>query len=336
MKVLILAGGFATRLWPLTEHRAKPLLLLGGQTILGRILGQVLGGVEQEVREEDVIILTNKKFEQEFGAELQKLGYDGVKIYIEDAESDGEKKGALGAVWDCIEHYGIDENISILAGDNVIPEFSIRQLSCSEDEAKILVKDIGDLYQAKKFGVVEVNEEMRVVGFEEKPSEPKSTLVSTGFVGLGKGCFPVLEDFVKHSPDNLGGLFAAILSSTQVHQYTSLQVLAEEVQGDWFDVGSFETYLEAHRKLNEKLPSDQATKLSNINSETSSNMFSGAVFVGDGCEVQDCTLIDCIIYPGTRLHDCRLANCAIDSDCDLEGVDLCGKLVRKGTRLKNN
>ncbi len=70
MKVLILAGGFATRLWPLTEHRAKPLLLLGGKTILTRILEQVLNSESSKnknIAAQDVIILTNKKFEQEIG-----------------------------------------------------------------------------------------------------------------------------------------------------------------------------------------------------------------------------------------------------------------------------
>ena len=136
---MILAGGFATRLWPLTENRAKPLLLLGGQTILVRILDQVLKNKKklensEIIEQEDVIILTNKKFEQEFKEELNKNGYGNVKIYIEDAESDGEKKGALGAVLDCIHFYGVKESIAILAGDNVIPGFSIDQLICSKNE----------------------------------------------------------------------------------------------------------------------------------------------------------------------------------------------------------
>ncbi len=374
MKVLILAGGFATRLWPLTENRAKPLLLLGGKTILHRMLDQVLGQqsnriTEQQssrvtdqqnnedegcIRAEDVIILTNKKFEQDFRNELEKSGYEGVDIFIEDAESDGQKKGALGAVWDCINHYKIEENVAILAGDNVIPGFSIEQLFCSDEEAKILVKDVFDFDAAKKFGVVEMmgekdgkiesekyinlgeeekdgskrlkgndEEVLFVKRFEEKPSNPKSTLVSTGFVCLGRECFPVLEEWIRENPDNLGGVFSALLEAKKT-------VLAEVVNGAWYDVGSFETYLEAHRELD-----DETAEQLNEGSIGANNSFSGAVYVGDGCAIENCTLIDCIVYPGTRLFDCRLANCVIDSECDLSGVDLCGKLVRGGTKVRS-
>jgi len=328
MKVLILAGGFATRLWPLTENRAKPLLLLDGKTILHHVLDQVLADRDDgKIKEEDVIVLTNTKFEQDFRKELDSIGFTDVQIFLEDAKSDGEKMGALGAVWACIEEYELRESLCILAGDNLIPNFSIDQIICSDNEARLLVKDIGDRFEARKFGVVELensdkNELQRVVRFEEKPNEPNSTMVSTGFVGLGIDCFPVLEAYIQHTPDDLGGVFVALLESDR-----EIQVLASEVDGIWFDVGSFETYMEAHKLLH---GSDKSIPSDHISNST----FSGACFVGEGAMLENCVVIDSIIYPGARLKDCRISNCAIDSNCDLEGLDLCWKIVRQGTVLR--
>ncbi|MDH3324470.1 MAG: NDP-sugar synthase [Candidatus Peregrinibacteria bacterium] len=322
MKILILAGGFATRLWPLTEKRAKPLLLLDGKTILAHILDKI----PKEDGNLETILLTNKKFAGDFENELAKLGRRDVKIFCEDAHSDNEKVGALGAVSLAINEFKINDNILILAGDNLLPDLKIEQLFCENDSAKLAVREVKDFYEARKFGVVEVGPDseygFEVVDFEEKPEEPKSKLVSTGFCAIGKDLFPFLHEFAQKNPDALGAIFADLLNNGK-------SVFAEKVTGHWFDVGSFETYLEAHKmlqgedlKLGKKVVQD-------------GNKFSGKVSIGDGCEVKNCRILNSIVYPGCKLENCRISETIIDENCDFTGVDLNRKLVRKRTRLYN-
>ncbi len=319
MKILILAGGFATRLWPLTEKRAKPLLLLDGKTILAHIL-------EQVPAELDCYLLTNKKFEADFRQELQHLGRESVRIFCEDAHSDNEKVGALGAVSLLLRHERVKDDLVVVAGDNLLPQLDISQLFCTSDEGCVAVRDIGDLHMARKFGVVETNVhstkegKIEVVSFEEKPAAPKSTLVSTGFFGMGKNLLPLLHDFAAENPDNLGGVFGAFLESGK-------KVWSVTVGGEWFDVGSFETYLKAHEKL------QHASVCCSEPSDEGGNVFSGRVFVGKGARVKNCRIRDSIIYPGTVLNDCHISQSVIDENCDFRGVDLSRKLIRRGTRL---
>lgn len=337
MKVLILAGGFATRLWPLTERRAKPLLLLDGKTILAHILKKIPEEIE-------TTLLTNKKFEEDFQKELEKLERNMVKIFCEDAHSDKEKLGALGAVSIAIKHYKIDENILVVAGDNLLPDLKIEQLFCSGNEAVTAVRPVKDKHEAQKFGVVEsapapfhkggdpkgrgisgtdlnLVDRQKVISFEEKPEHPKSTLVSTGFFGIGKELLPILHDFAARTPDNLGGVFSEFLAQGK-------DVYAVEVGGEWFDVGSFETYLEAHIKL-------QSSNCNLQNKVHLNNILSGKVFIGEGAKVENCQITDSIIYPGVQLKNCIISQSVIDEGCDFEGLDLNRKLVRRGTRLKS-
>ncbi len=312
MKVLILAGGFATRLWPLSERHAKPLLLLAGKTILAHIL-------ERIPLEADITLLTNKKFERDFQAELQSLGREKVNIFCEDAYSDGEKLGALGAISVVCREQKIDDDLLILAGDNLLPELNINDLICASDQARIAVRKVSDQDEARKFGVVEIEED-RVVGFEEKPQNPKSTLVSTGFLALGKQTLPLLHAYANESPDALGGIFPELLRH-------HVPVSAVTVEGEWFDIGSFTTYLEAHKSLQTE------TLLEGHNVQKKDCQCSGKVFLGENTVVENCTLHDTIVYPGTILRNCHIATSVIDQDCELRGLDLSQKLVRSGTHF---
>ncbi|MCF7812704.1 NDP-sugar synthase [Candidatus Gracilibacteria bacterium] len=322
MNVLILAGGFATRLWPLTEKRAKPLLLLDGKTILAHILEKIPSQAE-------VFLLTNKKFQSDFIRECKKLNRENVHIFCEDAHSDGEKLGALRAVSVAIKEFHLTENAFIFAGDNLLPKLSIEQIFCSKNESKIAIREVESKEEARKFGVVEIapshsslqEENFEVIGFEEKPEKPKSTLVSTGFACIGSELFSVLHQFADQSPDALGGIFSEFLRQGKT-------VLAEKIEGEWFDVGSFETYLGAHKKLQKK---DLAIA---ENVQQKNNFFSGKVFLGEGSNVQNCRITDSVIYPGCQLQNCHISHSVLDEKCDLEGLDLNRKLVRKGTVLK--
>lgn len=312
MKILILAGGFATRLWPLSEKHAKPLLLLAGKTIVAHLLDRI-------PKDADIALLTNKKFEEDFKLELQKIGRQSVQIFCEDAYSDGEKLGALGALSVACRELHIDDDLLILAGDNLLPELQISDLICSSDSARIAVREVQNKEEARKFGVVEIEGE-KVLGFEEKPENPKSTIVSTGFLALGKETLPILHEYAKKSPDALGGIFPELLRK-------GVPISAVKVGGEWFDIGSFETYLGAHKALQaEAIVRGKNVKEKNCR-------FSGKVFLGDNVILENCTVHDVIVYPETTLQDCHITTSVIDEGCTLCGLDLSQKLVRSGVQF---
>jgi glucose-1-phosphate thymidylyltransferase len=337
---LILAGGFATRLWPLSEHRAKPLLLIDGKTILAHQL-------EKIPLEAEIILLTNQKFAADFQSELTKLGrINQTKIFLEDSYADGEKLGALGAVATAIKTYNIQQNIIVFAGDNILPDLSIENLQTESNQSVIAIREVADFHQAKKFGVVELENSNRTVetkylssdskknalreppciakqtikSFEEKPHNPKSKLVSTGFMSFGVELLPHVISYAKESPDALGGIFPYLIAK-------NIKISATQVGGEWYDIGSFDQYLAAH----EVLQKQNVIKHKNVLDQN--NTLSGKIFIGEDCKITNCILHDVIVYPGTKIDNCIISKSVIDTDCHLSGIDLNQKLIRSGTEF---
>lgn len=314
MQYVILAGGFATRLWPLTEKRAKPLLLVAGKTILAHIFSQI-------PETASVLLLTNRRFEEDFKEELKHLGRQKhTKIFCEDAEGDGQKLGAVKALSMALRHYNVQEGVCVLAGDNLLPQLSLKDLDCEPNQARLAVREVESFHEARRFGVVEL-EGQKVVSFLEKPEEPISKMVSTGFMAFGQNLIDLVHKCAEEKPDSLGSIFTEFLCHDK-------EVLAQVVAGEWFDVGSFETYLEAHVALQDRpLVKSKGVK-------ESRNTFSGKVFLGEGAIVENCRLHDTVVYPGVVLKDCHIARSVVDKDVCLEKVDLSQKLVRSGTVVK--
>ena len=314
MQYVILAGGFATRLWPLTEKRAKPLLLVSGKTILASIYKKVPEGAS-------VLLLTNKRFEEDFKEELIALKRDAqTRIFCEDSFSDNEKLGAVKALSMALQHYKVEESVCVIAGDNILPELIFEDLSCHDDEARLAVREVKTLQEARQFGVIEQEGE-RVLSFVEKPEKPASKMVSTGFMAFGKNLIPLVHACGDTNPDSLGSIFTEFLCHDK-------EVIALPVAGEWFDVGSFETYIEAHKALQKK---DVLLGEGVVHKK---NIFSGKVFIGKGAVIENCRLHDTLVYPGVTLKNCHVSRSVIDHSTELEKVDLSQKLIRSGTIVK--
>ncbi len=310
MHALILAGGFATRLWPLTENRAKPLLVLHGKTILAHILAQVPADVT-------VTVVANFAFADDFIEELKRINRPKTQLWCEPSTSDGEKLGALRAISECVRDLKIEDEIALLAGDNLLPSFDFGDLAVTENEAKIIVRDIGDIVLARSFGVAEVENSV-VQSFVEKPQNPTSSLISTGFFALGRNCINHLHDCAAAQPDALGGVIPYLLRH-------GTAVGAAEYAGEWFDVGSFAAYLDAHRTL-----TPQKNEV-----DKNGNQISGSVWISPSAEVKNSILHDCIVYDNTVVENCHVSCSVIDSDAMLSGVDINQKLIRAGLQLSH-
>lgn len=314
MRTFILAGGFATRLWPLTEHRAKPLLPLVGKPILTHI-------VDKLPKEFHVTVSTNAAFEEHFDAWQRDLGRP-VTVYIESALHDDAKLGALRAVADWVTREKIDEDVLLLTGDNYLGFDMATFLAAYRPGTPLVAAyDIGDLEHAKKFGTVVLGADGKsVAAFEEKPKEPKSTYISTGCSVMPKALLPVLVEYSKDHADNVGGIFEEFLQRKQA-------VDAFTFSEPWFDIGSFEAYLESTKLLvgNAVVQGEK--------SRFEDSQRTGSVVLGAGSDVIRSTLTNTVVFGDCFIEDCVLENCIIDDRCTLRGVELSGKMLRADTTL---
>lgn len=314
LTALILAGGFATRLWPLTEKRAKPLLPLAGKPLIHHIIDGIPSGVR-------IIISTNRVFEADFLALRAHYPNKYIEIFIEDSQDDKNKKGALGATGMVIEHYRIDSPLLLIAGDNYFG-FSLDDFLAAYDGKTLLASyDTKSLQAARQFGVVSVAGK-KLVGFQEKPLDPSSTLVSTGCYLFAPQHLAFICEYARQSADNLGGIFEYLLQQKQ-----DVEVFAFTEQ--WLDIGSFESYLAAHRLLSEqnRLAPDAKIVRSHLGN---------AVEIGAGCLVEDSELDEVILMEGCTVRHARLRGCIVDKNSTIESVDLDHKMIRAGTVIRGS
>jgi glucose-1-phosphate thymidylyltransferase len=218
VKCLILASGFGTRLYPLTRDKAKALIAYRGKPLLTHI-------VERIPRNIDIFVATNKKFEIDFHR-WQKNINRKIEIGIENVWSEQQKKGALGSLTFWIEQANINEDLLILASDNYF-EFDISQFISAYNgkNALVAVHDIGDKSKASQFGVVEVDKG-RIVGCEEKPDIPKTSLVGISCYILPPRLFAVLSGYHYERPelDELGQFIAYLVKYDEVDAYIFTEV----------------------------------------------------------------------------------------------------------------
>lgn len=314
MKAIILAGGFATRLWPLTEHRAKPLLLLENIPLISHIVAGIPGNI-------DVIVSTNKAFEQDFlDWKRKEFPTRNIEIFIEDSASEKEKVGALGAIALVIQQKQINEPLLVLAGDNYCG-FSMQSfIDHFEGNPILAVFDIKDLNRAKQFGVVVSKNGKTVDHFEEKPLNPSSTLVSTGAYIFPANTLDDIVAYAQEKNDDLGGIFEYLRKKNQTINIFSFDE-------PWFDVGSFQGYLESHKEL-QKDRVLLAPKIDLKNSE-----LTGAISVSEGCVIEDSLLENVILFPNVTVKNCEIRNCIIDQNCIITGLDVSHKIVRENSVL---
>lgn len=314
MRTFILAGGFATRLWPLTESRAKPLLPLVGKPILTHI-------VEKLPADFDVTVSTNAAFGEDMRAWAGVLGRP-VTVHVEESRSDDAKLGTNGAIAEWIANDGIDEDVLLLTGDNYLGFDMTSFMNAYRPGTPLLAThDIKDLSEASKFGTVILGPDGRSVSaFEEKPKEPKSTLISTGCSILPRATLPVIAAYAAVKPDNIGGIFEEFLRR-------QIAVDAFSFTEPWFDIGSFEAYLDATTLLvGDRMVQGEGSRFEDSAQE-------GSVVLGTGNTITNSRLTNVVLFDHCHIDNCILENCIIDNDCELRGVDLTGKMLRAKTRL---
>lgn len=243
MKLIILGAGYATRLYPLTLHQPKPLLAVAGKPIIEHVLDNLAAvkGIDH------VYVVTNAKFAGHFQEWADRYGADRGKadftIINDQSTDDSNKLGAIGDLHLVLTRAGIDDDIIVVAGDNLFSH-SLEGFGefVREKGAPVLaVYDVGDLDEIRKYNAIDVDEGGRITFFEEKPARPKSTLTGIALYYYPKSALPLIRQYVAegNNLDQPGRLVQWMYGRTPFYTW--------RVPGIWYDVGSKETLEEANR-----------------------------------------------------------------------------------------
>jgi glucose-1-phosphate thymidylyltransferase len=243
MNILILAAGYATRLYPLTENRAKPLLDVAGKPMMEWVIDNLapIQGIEK------VYVVTNNKFAADFQAWADAYNQTHAKLAFEiindGSTSDADKLGAIGDINLVVNRAGLaNSDLIVVAGDNLFSE-SLQDFGrfCQEKNQPVLgVYDVGSIDEAKKYGVIAVDDAGVITSFEEKPAEPKSTLIGIALYYYPKETVASFATYIAagNNPDQPGRFVQWLYGRTPVQTW--------QVPGTWFDVGSKATLEEAN------------------------------------------------------------------------------------------
>lgn len=243
MKVLILAAGYATRLYPLTLTQPKPLLPVAGQPMIEYVLDNLapIGGIDR------VYVVTNAKFAAHFQNWSQAYRASKSKLHftiVNDASTDDTNKlGAIGDLNLVIEREKIQDDLIVVAGDNLFSQ-SLEDFGkhCRKINAPVLaVYDVGSLEEIKKYNSISLDASGKITFFEEKPKNPASTLTGIALYYYPKAVLPLIKQYVAegNNPDQPGRLVQWLYPRTPVYTW--------RVPGIWFDIGSKESLDQANK-----------------------------------------------------------------------------------------
>ena len=247
MKLIILAAGYATRLYPLTLNQPKPLLPVAGKPMLEHVLDNI--ATIKDISH--AYIVTNAKFVSHFENWSKTYRPDdlhfGFTIVNDGSTDDSNKLGAIGDLHLVLTKHDIDEDVIVVGGDNLfsndLAEFGNY---CKQQNAPVTgVYDVGDLEAIKKYNAIDIDESSRIVYFEEKPKVPKSTLTGIALYYYPAATLPLIHQYISegNNPDQPGRLVQWL--------YPRVPFYVWKVPGLWYDVGSIETLEEANRVFGE-------------------------------------------------------------------------------------
>lgn len=230
MKCLILAAGYATRLYPLTENFPKPLLKVGSKTILDWLIDDI----SSSGRVDGFVVISNHKFARIF----EDWAPAGVTV-VDDGTSSNETR--LGAVCDiqfAIDRLGLDEDLLVIAGDNVLDFSLCRFIDYAQSKGTSCIMRYFEPEENRlhKSGVVETDAHDRVLSMEEKPAAPRSHWCCPPFYYYTRAdARRVREGIAAGCGTDAPGSFIAWLSR-------QVPVHAMEMPGRRYDIGNLESY----------------------------------------------------------------------------------------------
>lgn len=318
MDCIVLAGGFATRLWPITSNRPKMLLPLGERTVIDYIISEL----QQEERIGTIHISTNAAFEEAFRQHFNQTSFDRPNITIETTEAEEEKLGTIQALQHVINRENIGDDLLVVGGDNYF-SFDISAFIDRFEAASsttIATYDLGSRESASQYGVVTVTDG-QISDFQEKPEKPRSPLISTACYAFPEETLPVLDDYIANgnNPDAPGWFINWLLDQEPVNAF--------EFDGAWFDIGTRESYLNAlaHVSSNGPIVADTAT--------LKDAKLGDNVLIMENVDLNNVDLKNSVIFPGTEIKHSTLRSTVVDKQAKIEEISTSGALIGAYSQL---
>jgi len=244
MDAIILAGGFAKRMWPLTKNKPKQLLDLAGKPMLDYVIGSL-----DSLGFGRIILSVNSFFAPQFQEYLSSNSKDEkIELFIEESPNENEKLGALGALNVLFQKEKLTGPVFIAGGDNLSDFDLIKMINLYEKSNSDVIGlfDVENVELAKLYGIANL-EGNRIIDFVEKPSSPPSTVAATAYWLLSESGINNFFAYIEGGGDRdaMGNFLAWNVKRNPV--------LSVSFKGSWFDIGGLESYSEAQNWL-EKRP----------------------------------------------------------------------------------
>lgn len=242
MEVIILAAGYATRLRPLTDTIAKPLLPVGPKPIIDHIMDHL--PELEDVRR--VHVVSNSRFYQDFAAWAEARPEGSlITVYNDGTFENADRLGAIGDAEYVIRHAGIRDDLWLVAGDNLF-DFNVSDLQRffrDTGTSVAVVRRFGDRELIKRYSTVVLNERRVVTSFIEKPSEPQTDLIGICCYMFTRSDLPRFSEYLRdgNNPDAPGYFMQWLHTQVTVHGF--------EFDGLWYDIGDLRSLTDADRTM---------------------------------------------------------------------------------------
>ncbi len=247
MKVLLLNAGYATRLYPLTENMPKSLLPLGKKLIIDYILDSIdsLSDVSE------IILISNSKFAsmfQDWADSLDRTGKAPICVLDDGTNSPDNMRGAIGDIKFAIDEKNIDEDICIMAGDNIFT-YDINEMYGFFKQKKydtLVAINVPEKHQLQKLAVAILDDDGMILDMTEKPEEPKSHWGIYATYFYKRDTIKLIDTYLEegNSPDAPGNFPSWLYKKCPVYAY--------KATGDCIDIGTLENYEKTKKEYENK------------------------------------------------------------------------------------
>ena len=262
MDVVILAAGYATRLYPLTRNLPKGLLKIAGKPVVEYTLDDLIecAGCRRQVDSEslgNIYLVTNCRFYGMFQQWLtrykQKLkgkSIPSIEIVNDRTTSNADRLGSVGDLWFTVQQKRITGDVMVLCSDRMY-EFRLFRFIAffrTKNAAVNACQDLMDTEKIRgKYGCVVTDAQDRIVEFQEKPERPKSTISSIAFYIYPARSIPLMEEFLESTAehDAPGGFASWYCQREEMYAYL--------VEGECHDIGTRESYYRVNRLYRNRL-----------------------------------------------------------------------------------
>jgi glucose-1-phosphate thymidylyltransferase len=244
MKLLVLAAGYATRLRPLTDNTAKPLLPVAGKPMIDHVLEKF----DRSPIIDAIYVVTNNRyaagFEEWAAGRMAEGRFAGrpIRVFNDGTSSNEDRLGAIGDIGFVMSSTQLADDLIVVAGDNLFSGALDDYVKEAQKKGVLVgVYDVGSLEEIRKYNNLGLDAEGRITHFEEKPQTPISTVTAIALYHYPRTVLPLIRQYLSegNNPDQPGRLVQWL--------YPRVPCFTYRIAGTWLDIGSRETYDEAQR-----------------------------------------------------------------------------------------